>query len=229
MSKKPVISRVALADQVMHLLQERILDGVYEPGARLNIDAISRELDISSSPIREALTRLSAMGLVTSSTFAGFAVTPVPTREWFEQLLTFRILAEGWAARQVARLRPATAIERMTDSLHALEAGTLGARARDYVSANKADESFHDAMLDACGNEILAQSVRNLHPHLHHARLFSKVPQDIAPVIEEHRAILDAIRSGDEDAAAAALERHLRMSWQRYDGWTTAEAPVAVI
>ncbi len=228
MSKKLVISRVALADQVMLLLQERILDGVYEPGARLNIDAISRELDISSSPIREALTRLSAMGLVTSSPFTGFAATPVPTRDWFEQLLAFRILAEGWAARQVARTGPATAIERMTESLQALEAGTLGARARDYVSANKADESFHDAMLDACGNDILAQSVRNLHPHLHHARLFSKVPQNIAPVIEEHRAILHAIVTGDEDAAAAALERHLRMSWQRYDGWTTADAPMPV-
>ncbi|MBK1838411.1 GntR family transcriptional regulator [Azospirillum sp. YIM B02556] len=223
MSKKPVISRVALADQVMHLLQERILDGEYEPGGRLNIDAISRELDISSSPIREALTRLSAMGLVTSSTFAGFAVTPVPTRKWFEQLLTFRVLAEGWAVRQVARLRPAGAIERMTDSLRALESSTLGVRAREYVSASKADENFHDAMLDACGNEVLAQSVRSLHPHLHHARLFSTVPQDIAPVIEEHRAILNAVLSGDEDAAAAALERHLRMSWQRYDGWTSGE------
>ena len=229
MARKLTISRVALADQVVQLLQERILDRVYAPGERLNIDALSRELDVSSSPLREALTRLSAEGLVTSSAFAGFSVAPVPTREWFEQLLVYRILAEGWAARQLARRRPPDAIERMTQSLQALERGTLGRRARDYIAANRADEAFHGAMLDASGNEILAQTVRNLHPHLHHARLFSKVLQDIAPVIEEHRSILAAITAGDEDAAVDALERHLRASWKRYDGWTADEPTKAPV
>ena len=48
-----VFSRVALSDQVMQLIQERILDGVYAPGDRLNIDALTREFNVSSSPIRE--------------------------------------------------------------------------------------------------------------------------------------------------------------------------------
>ena len=122
MSQKTSISRVALADQVMRVLQERILDRVYAPGARLNIDALTRELEVSSSPIREALTRLAADGLVVASAFTGFSVAPVPSRDWFEQLLTVRILAEGWAARQMARLRPAAAIERMRESLAAMAA-----------------------------------------------------------------------------------------------------------
>jgi DNA-binding GntR family transcriptional regulator len=216
-----VFSRVALSDQVMQLIQERILDRIYAPGDRLNIDALTREFNVSSSPIREALTRLSGLGLVTSSPFA---VAPVPPRAWFEQLRDYRILSEGWAARQLARTRPANAIERMTQSLRTMERGTLGQRPSDYFANNKADEAFHDAMLEASGNEILAQTVRGLHPHLHHARLFAEVPQHIEPVIEEHRLILTSIASGDEDAAADAIERHLRASWKRYDDWSTEDS-----
>jgi DNA-binding GntR family transcriptional regulator len=220
-----VLSRVALSNQVMQLIQGRILDRVYAPGARLNIDALTREFNVSSSPIREALTRLAALGLVTSSPFA---VAPVPTREWFEQLRDYRILSEGWAARQLARTRPAHAIESMAHSLRAMERGALGQRASEYFAANnKADEAFHNAMLDASGNLILAQSVRSLHPHLHHARLFSEVPQNIEPVIEEHRLILSTIASGDEDGAAGAIERHLRASWKRYDDWTSEDGDKA--
>jgi DNA-binding GntR family transcriptional regulator len=220
-----VLSRIALSDQVMQLIQERIVDRVYAPGERLNIDALCRELNVSSSPIREALTRLSALGLVTSSPFA---VAPVPKREWFEQLRDYRILAEGWAARQLARTRKPDAIEKMTQSLRLMERKTLGQKPSDYFAANnKADETFHDAMLDASGNAILAQTVRGLHPHLHHARLFNEVPQHIEPVLEEHRLILSTIISGDEDAAAGAIERHLRASWKRYDEWTSDETEKA--
>lgn len=219
MPRKPLISKVALVDQVTGLLQERILDGVYEPSERLNIDALSREFEVSSSPIREALTRLSAMGLVRTTSFAGFSVTPVPDRDWFEQLLTYRIVAEGWAARQLARRGTPEAIERMAASIVAMEGGTLRQRARCFIPLNRADAVFHESMLDACGNAIMAQSVRNLRPHLHHARLFGKVPQEIGPVIDEHRAILAAIERGNEDAAEAALEAHLRASWKRYDDW----------
>lgn len=217
-----VFSRVALSDQVMQLIQERILDGAYAPGERLNIDALTREFNVSSSPIREALTRLSALGLVTSSPFA---VAPVPTRQWFEHLRDYRILCEGWAARQVAKTRPADVIEKMAQSVRIMERGALGNRASEYFAANnKADENFHNAMLEAAGNEILAQTVRGLHPHLHHARLFSEVPQFIDPVIEEHRLILSSIASGDPDAAGQAIERHLRASWKRYDDWAADDS-----
>lgn len=149
------LSRIALSDQVMRLIQERILDGDYVPGERLNIDAISREINVSSSPIREALMRLSAAGLVKLSPFT---VAPVPKREWFEQLLVYRIVAEGWAARQVAQRRPPEAIEQMTQSLWALERSTLGRRWRNYILANKADKSFHETMLAFSGNNILQRA-----------------------------------------------------------------------
>lgn len=218
MDAKPLLSRVVLVDQVTALLTQRILDRAYAPGEKLNIDALARELTVSSSPIREALTRLSAQGLVAFASFAGFSVAQEPAGEWFEQLRDFRILNEGWAARQLARTREAAPISAMRASIEAMERklSAGGASDHDYVSASRLDELFHEAMLSACGNEILAQAVRNLHPHLHHARLFNSRPHDIKPVLEEHRAILAAISAGDEDAAQAAVAHHLGTSWQRY-------------
>lgn len=224
MIPKPVLTRVVLVDQVTAVLMERILDRAYAPGEKLNIDALSREFEVSSSPIREALTRLSTLGLVAFASFTGFSVAPEPSREWFEQLRDFRILNEGWAARQLARSRDPAAIARMSGSIAAMEADPPRGQAQDYVGASRADEIFHDAMLEAAGNEILAQAVRGLHPHLHHARLFSRIPHDIAPMLDEHRAILDAIIRGDEDAAQAAVAAHLQTSWSRYKGWH-AERP----
>jgi len=212
------LARVALVDQVTALLTKRILDRAYPPGAKLNIDALARELDVSSSPIREALTRLSALGLTVSASFTGFSVAPEPPREWFEHLRDFRILNEGWAARHLARTRESGAIAAMRASVEAMEGELSNGTTddHDYLGASRLDQAFHDALLTACGNAILAQAVRNLHPHMHHARLFNSHPHDIKPVVEEHRAILEAIVRGDGQAAEAAVAHHLNASWERY-------------
>ena len=220
MATKRLLSKVALTDQVTDLIEERILDKTYQPGERLNIDALCREFDVSSSPIREALTRLAGKGLTVSLTFAGFSVAPVPNRAWFEQLRDYRILTEGWAARRLAKLRTPSALVRMTETLREMSEAATRRRARGYMSASRADEAFHDTMLEAGGNEILAQGVRNLRPHLQHARLFNQVPQDYGPVIQEHCKLLEAITAGDEDGAAEALRSHLLASWRRYDAWS---------
>ena len=220
MPNKTALSKIALTDQVTNLIQERILDRVYQPGERLNIDALCREFEVSSSPIREALTRLVGAGLIVSVSFAGFSVSPLPTRAWFEQLRDYRILTESWAARRLARLRTSSVLNRMADTLREMDGETIGQKARDYMSVSRADEAFHDAILESCGNDVLAQGVRRLRPHLQHARLFGQVPQDIEPVIQEHRVLLDAIDAGDEDGAAAAMQYHLVASWQRYDAWS---------
>jgi DNA-binding GntR family transcriptional regulator len=217
MPDSPKTFRPALADKVHALLLERILDQRYVPGARLNIDALSRELAISASPVREALTRLAGEGLVTLSSFSGFAVTPMPTREWFEHLLEYRVIVEGWAARRAAHLRPTASIDIMARSVDTLRAGSRGPRLRDYQGTNRADEAFHTAMLGAAGNDVLQKTLRELRPHLHYARLLGRGRQDVDSVIYEHVNILEAIKRGHEDAACVAVEIHLRTSWRRYE------------
>lgn len=212
------ISRRVLADQVHEILTERILDRVYQPGERLNIDALARELGVSSSPVREALTRLTAEGLVSSSSFIGFAVAPMPDGAWFDELYDYRELVETWAVRIVATLRPSAVLANLNAAVAALEQGTYGSSFRDYRTAHDADEAFHRILIEAAGNRVVAKTYRELNPHLHHARLYMSRPQDVALVVAEHRAILEAIDKGDADAAAAAMLSHLKLSRARLLG-----------
>ena len=82
MQQRPAkkIERVVLGDQVYEAIKERILDQAYAPGQKLNIDGLVRELKVSSTPIREALTRLVAEGLVSAAPFVGFATAVLPER-----------------------------------------------------------------------------------------------------------------------------------------------------
>lgn len=212
------ISRRVLADQVHEILTERILDQVYRPSERLNIDALARELGVSSSPVREALTRLTAEGLVTSSSFIGFAVAPMPDEAWFDELYDYRELVETWAARALAEKRPDAIVAQLESAVAALEQGTYGASFRDYRSAHDADEAFHRTLIEAAGNRVIAKTYRELNPHLHHARLYPSRPQDVGLVVAEHRAVLDAIKQGNQDAAAAAMQAHLELSRARLLG-----------
>jgi DNA-binding transcriptional regulator YhcF (GntR family) len=84
--------KVSLSDQAYDELKRQILDQRLLPGARLNIDALSRECGISTSPLREALVRLSAEGLVVFTTNTGFSVAPVPDATQLQQYMEFRLI-----------------------------------------------------------------------------------------------------------------------------------------
>ena len=76
MSQMP--KRMALLDQVHSLLKERVLDQSYRPGDKLNVDALARELSVSSTPVRESLGRMVAEGLVQTQAYVGFFVADMP-------------------------------------------------------------------------------------------------------------------------------------------------------
>ncbi len=218
MASNARISRRVLADQVHEILTERILDRIYRPEERLNIDRIARELGVSSSPVREALSRLTAEGLVISSSFIGFAVAPMPDAAWFEELYDYRELVETWAVRIIAGLQRNDVIAALHAAIVRLEEGSYGPAFREYCSAHGADEAFHQIMIEATGNRLVARTYRELNPHLQHARLYLSRPQDVSLVATEHRAILHAIEKGDGDAAAAAMRSHLKNSRARLLG-----------
>src|SRR4051812_5975759 len=68
--------RSVLADRVYELIKVKLMDNVVEPGARLSIDALSREMDVSATPIREALARLESDGLVVKRAHRGYTAAP---------------------------------------------------------------------------------------------------------------------------------------------------------
>lgn len=205
--------RVTLAERVYETLKERILDQRLKPGARLNIDALSRELEVSSSPIREALVRLESEHLIVSELYAGYSVAPQPTQAYLGDLLDYRILIEGHCARIGCERRDPVTITALKQALDKMsQVPTIGKRYREYQRFVQADGRFHQVLVDSAHNEVFSKMYASLHALILQSRLYLNTPNDEArlkEVLDEHSRIVDAFETGDGVAAEEAVRQHL--------------------
>lgn len=190
--------------QVYEALIARVRSGGLPPGTRLREEDISAMLGVSRTPVREALARLQARGLVEAGPGGGLAIAGLDRRQIME-LYALRAVMEGAAARYAAENATAGDIATLTHvaGLFAAETGGPAALARVNVL-------FHDSICDAAGNRYLARMLAELNDSL---ALLPDTTFSIAGRGEgaraEHQAILDAILARDPDAAEAAARRHI--------------------
>jgi DNA-binding GntR family transcriptional regulator len=212
------IERVALADQVYEVLQERIFDQTYAPGQKLNVDALGRELSVSSTPIREALNRLAAEGLVHAAAFVGFAVAALPDRKFFEDLYDLRRILEPWAAAEAARLRPAAALRTLGETVQVMRTASLSREYRAYRAFAEADGRFHRGVVAASGNDVARETYDGLRVHLHMSRLFISREPDVEVGYRRHLDIFEAIEAGRREEASGLMRAQLDESQCRLLG-----------
>src|SRR5229473_7360324 len=98
-------SRQTLTDSVYEAVMELVMDQHIEAGARVNIDLVARQLNVSPTPVREALARLEMDGLVVKEPLRGYSVTPMLDGKSFNDLYDVRRLLEPFAARRAAERR----------------------------------------------------------------------------------------------------------------------------
>ncbi|PTM91478.1 GntR family transcriptional regulator [Mycoplana dimorpha] len=204
-----------------------VVDGVYDgiyhrlmsldiaPGARIRIDVLARELGVSQTPIREALSRLEREGLVRKEHLIGYSAAPQWTRKQFEDLYAFRLLVEPEAARlAVINMTPEALAELETSAADMGHGDPPVDRNTRYSRFARADAQFHDAILKIAGNEIIRSTLSNQHVHLHIFRLMfhTRVTQE---ALEEHENLLAAFRSGEPQAAYDAMRIHVERSRDR--------------
>lgn len=213
------IQKTLLAEQVYDELKRQILDQRLAPGQRLNIDALSRECGISTSPLREALVRLVAEGLVTLSANAGFSVTAVPDEVHMAHLLEYRLMIESYCACQGALRRDASSLQNMrtaTDGMAEMRKKGVGYRQfRAYLAL---EQSFHQALVDSACNPVISSHYRELHVLLSVARL-SVIPDSgnfgSDEAVQEHRAVIVALEAGNAKAAESAVQKHIQQAKRR--------------
>ena len=99
-----LLRRQMLADDVYEAIKTMLMDHVIRPGARISIDGLAREFQVSSTPVREALARLESEGLAVKEPLKGYRATPLLSLAEFDDLYRFRQLLEPWAARRAAEL-----------------------------------------------------------------------------------------------------------------------------
>ncbi|WP_436793880.1 GntR family transcriptional regulator [Actinospongicola halichondriae] len=206
--------RSVLVDDVYEAIKTWIMDSVREPGIKANIDALSRSLEVSHTPVREALARLAAEGFVVKEPSRGYTVTAPLTAEQVADLYEFRLLLEPWAAGRAA-LRGDDRAERL---LLAELATCPEAPDADNYEAYRAiaahDERFHDLVLDLAGNEPARRAFAGTNCHLHIFRLSYGRGMGMR-ALHEHQVVADAIIAGDDVAASAAMNMHLTRSRDR--------------
>lgn len=209
----PTLTRTTLTEQTYELLKERILDRDLMPGARLNIDALGRDLGVSSSPLREALARLEAERLVVSALYNGYTVAPEPSLAYLSDLIDFRVMLEGRSALVGApRKNPEILAEMRAMARQMAITRKLGSRYKQYRRFVAADIRFHQAIVRSGGNEVITLAYLGMNAILHQARLYlhrSSGEARAAAVAQEHEQILRAFESGDGKAADNALRYHL--------------------
>jgi len=188
-------------------LTEAIRAGRYAPGDRLRETEIAERLALSRTPIREALRRLEADGIVQHRPRVGAVVRKLGHSEVVE-LYEMRLVLERTAAELAAKHAVAAEI----DGLDALNADIVDS-VSDPARAAAINQRFHAALHRAARNRFLVEATRGLTNALMLLGPTTLADEErIAVVGKQHQAIIDAIRVGDEDAAGAAAGAHLQTS-----------------
>ncbi len=194
--------------QVYEILLERLKSGELQPGMRLREAELADMLEVSRTPVREALARLQARGLAEQGA-SGVVVAQLTRAQTFE-LYAMRAALEGTAARMAAE--SATSVDLDMLRLTAERFAASGQGAAKLAETNK---QFHDVIVASAHNRYLARMLADLTDSL--ALLpnttFAK-PGRATEAVDEHRAILSAIETRDADAAENAARQHIEKALQ---------------
>lgn len=195
-----------LADRVYENLKQRILMQEFRCGERLNIAALAKDLNVSNTPVREAISRLEKVGLVKTIPYRGPFVRSLSASETAE-VYDVRISLEVLAARLAAQHATPELLSHIEERLREYELARDGG---DLDESLNADLRFHEAVAQASTNRPLISMLAMLSDW---TKLFIQygLPPSRPVRVEgaTHERILDAIRAGDSELAASTMRRHL--------------------
>ena len=196
----------SLHAEVAHSLRQRIFDGELLPGSFLDEVALAEAMQISRTPLREALKVLTAEGLVRHEPRRGCFVAEV-TEQDLDEIFPVIALLEGRCAHEAA-LNATDAELQDLQALHDRLARYANARRiNDYYETNFA---IHEAIIALAGNRWLAQVIADLRKILRLARQQQlRAPGRLAVSLSEHLAVFAALKARDAQGAEAAMRTHI--------------------
>lgn len=204
-----------MADEVYDRLLGELMSQRIVPDSRVTIDALARELGVSQTPIRDALNRMEADGLVVRVPHAGYRIPPQITRARFEDMVELRLLLEPAAARRAAEHASATQVAGLRRMVEEMADLARGDGHPAYGAFGLRDAAFHDLVATSAGNPLVREALARLHTHVHLFRLVYDT--DVTyQAMGEHDDVLAGIAARDPDAAAYAMRRHILLSRDRF-------------
>ena len=200
-------ARVRLVDEVVSVLRERLYSGYYSPGARMYQDQLARELQVSRTPLREALRMLEQEGLVRVEPNKGVRVISgdVPT---LLAAYEVRRVIDGLAARLAAQQATDETVGRLKEIIEVQEQSLSPWDAAAYTAANV---DFHRTVMKMSKNEFVVGQMPIL---LMTARVFAPVevvePGRAAVAVPQHREICEAILARAAEVAEEVAMAHIQ-------------------
>ena len=209
-----------LSERVYRAVLQMLAQGSLRRGAALRIGVLSRALAVSSTPVREALARLAAAGLIAHEARKGYRIAPPLTSDQLKELMDARRLIEvgaiGHACRNggvAFRSDLATALEAQSAAVDALNAANPADRAERVAlewRVLEADLRFHQVIFDHTRNQFIHVMADALRAQLYRVRQSAEQGlYDSAPALAEHRMILSAVATADPATAELAMKRHI--------------------
>lgn len=196
----------SLHDQVAATLREEIFAGTLVPGSFLDEAALCERLEISRTPLREALKVLTAEGLLRHEPRRGCFVAEV-TQKDLDEIFPVIALLEGRCAWEAARNATDAELEALESMHEKLERHAKAKRINEYYATNYA---IHEAIISLADNRWLAQVIGDLRKILKLARLQQlHAPGRLDQSLSEHLAVFAALKARDSDGAEAAMRTHL--------------------
>ncbi len=209
------IKRPRLADDVYNQLYSQLMNHKIPPGGRISIDSLVRELGVSQTPIREALSRLETQGLVEKIHLVGYSAAQQLSQKKFVELYDLRLLLEPFTAERAASRVTKAEVAELRKLGTEMQVASRDLTRAAYDRFAKLDARFHDTIARRAGNELIQQTLGGLHVHVQLFRLFHHSGA-VAEAAREHADIIEAIADKNTQAAREAMLTHISRSRERF-------------
>jgi DNA-binding GntR family transcriptional regulator len=204
---EPTGAASLLGTSVYERLRDQVLSGAFAPGQALSVPRLAAELEVSRSPVREAVQQLIYDGLAVHVPFAGATVATMDADD-VRALFRVREVLDGLAAHEAAGLASLAELATMHDVLDRQRAN-LG-QPSDRTRDSALDLEFHQLVRAAARNDPLTKALERIEAigHLHSSSMW-ELELNRRLAVTEHAAVLDAVEAGDARRAREAAESHV--------------------
>ncbi|MBR2674111.1 MAG: GntR family transcriptional regulator [Mogibacterium sp.] len=201
--------RIPIKDQLYGIIKNRILTGEIALGERINILTLSRELNVSNTPIREALSMLERDGLIEIIPNAGYRVLPFSNELFFKIEQSVKALLYGSYSLAVDLGKTDLLISLLEEALEAQLSVYKNCEQHEYVRVSM---QFDKSFVSCTENDYLKKMYGEIEDIFYLVVVYdhSFLEAERLPIIEEHRQMLDAVKKGDHNRVLSLIKEHYR-------------------
>ena len=236
---KAVPMRSILADETYKFIRSMIFTHEIAPGEKVKIDVLALKLNVSHTPVREALARLESDGLIEKVALKGYNATRLLTVKEFVDLFRLRLLIEPWAAGRAAENVDDAEVKALKIEMDAAQAALRLDNEQMIQAVAEHDTRFHTLIAELSGNNFVKEAFERTHCHLHLFRLYIASKKHLVGLenrsdfvldlfneyyqssagqlaMTQHAEIANAIINRDSDTAVKKMHEHIESSLQRF-------------